>query len=151
VQDCEYLNLVISDPQVLDPRSGRVLPIVVNQVDKNGVSVLRDAAKNSEFEITFIEMKQRSDAKGEPRYFHGVYSFLAREVRHQGNVRWLGVYDTSIPKRPHHADMLAPPLQSRRDREARKKQIIDALGTSFIAVADFRGGVFAKHARSAAG
>jgi hypothetical protein len=150
VRDWEYLNLIISDPQVLDPRSGKVLPIVVNQVDKNGVSVLRDAAANSEFEITFTQLRQRSDAKGDLRYFHGVYKFLVGDVRHDGDERWLGVYDTSIPQRRHHADILAPPPQSRREAEARKKRILDTIGASVVPVADFRNGAFAVYGRDAA-
>ena len=36
VTDEEYLNLIISDPQSLDPRSGYVLPLLVKQVNASG-------------------------------------------------------------------------------------------------------------------
>jgi hypothetical protein len=151
VQDSEYLNLIITDPQSLDPRSGNILPVVVNQVDKNGVSVLRDAAANDEFEITFQQMKQRSDEQGKQRFFHGVCRFLAGNIRRDGAKQQLGVYDTSFEKRRHHADMLAPPLQNRREIEARKKRIIDKISPGYIAVANFRSGAFVKYGRGPVG
>jgi hypothetical protein len=149
VTDEEYLNLIISDPQSLDPRSGYVLPLLVKQVDMNGVSVLRDAAANIEFETTLAELKRRSDAKGKPRYFHGVFRFLAADVRLEGQDRWLGVYDTSLPSRVHHADIMAPPLPTRREREARIKRLLDKISHGFHSVEHFRDGALAKHGRSA--
>jgi hypothetical protein len=147
VRDEEYLNLLISDPQTVDHRSGKLLPVLVNQVDGNGLSVLRDAATNQEFEVTFAEMKRGSDSRGQPRYLFGVCRFLASAVRIEDSVRYLGVYDTALPQRSHHADVCAPPLNSRREYEARKKRIIDKIGSSLIPVHGFRGGAFMKYAR----
>jgi hypothetical protein len=151
VSDAEYLNLVITDPQAIDPRTGKLLPILVNQIDRGGLSVLRDAATIAEFDVTFAEMKKSSDAKGNERYFHSVCRFLTFSVRLENQARHLGVYDTALPGRPHHADILAPPPASRRDQEARKRRIIDKIGPSLIAVADFRGGTFVKYARDGGG
>ena len=147
VTDIEYLNLIITDPQTIDPRSGKLLPVLVTQVDEAGLSVLRDAATDGEFDSTFVEMKRGSDARGKPRFFHGVCRFLSANIRLENGARHVGVYDTALPGRRHHADILAPPLATRRDREARKKRIIDKIGPSLISVADFRDGVFVKYAR----
>jgi hypothetical protein len=147
VADDEYLNLIITDPQTIDHRSGKLLPVLVRQVDEAGLSVLRDKATNNEFDITFQEMKRGSDARGKPRYFHGVCRFLARSVRWDNATRNAGVYDTALPQRRHHADIIAPPAATRRDQEARKKKLIDKIGPSLIGVADFREGAFVKYAR----
>jgi hypothetical protein len=49
--------------------------------------VLRDAATDEEFEITYTQLKRSSDAKGADRYFHGVCSFLARSMREHNGVQ----------------------------------------------------------------
>lgn len=135
---------------MLDHRSGKVLPVIIKPLDSSGVSVLRDAATNDQFEVTWALLKQRSDAMGKPRYFHGVLRFLASSVRYDDNkTQQLGVYDTAAPNRPHHADLLAPPL-SRREMEARKKKVLDAIGDDFIGVSSFRAGAFAKYGRDLA-
>jgi hypothetical protein len=146
VGDSEYLNLIVTDPQALDRRSGLALPVLVTRVDESGVSVLRDAAHNHEFDTTFTELKRGSDARGKPRYFHGVCRFLTGSIRQQNGTRQFGVYDTALPRRPHHADILAPPA-TRQDLEARKKHLIYNIGPSFVNVAQFRDGVFVKYAR----
>jgi hypothetical protein len=149
VQDSEYLNLVITDPQALDQRSGLALPLLLKRIDTSGVSVLRDAATSHEFEVTFAEMKRASDAQGKPRYFHGMCRFLAASVRRQNGARHdVGVYDTALPERPHHADILSPPA-NRRDLEARKKHLIYNIGLSFTPVAQVRNGAFIRYARDA--
>jgi hypothetical protein len=146
VADNEYLNLIVSDPHHLDRRSGMLLPVSINQVDGAGVSVLRDSATNEEFDATFVLLKRSSDAKGRERYFHGVCKFLAGAVRWDNGVRHVGVYDTALSDRIHHADMLAPPT-SRKEQEARKKRLIYKIGPSLIGVIEFRRGAFMKYAR----
>ena len=148
VSDDEYLNLIITDPQAIDRRSGKLLPILLKQIDEKGVSVLRDGATNKEFEITYEQMKSGSDAKGKPRFWHGVCRFPARNLRYDGCQRRLGIYDTPLPDRRHHADIIAPPLDTRREREARQKRIIDEIGSSIIPVEKFRDGSLSRHARS---
>lgn len=147
VADSEYLNLIITDPQTVDHRSGKLLPVLVKQVDESGLSVLRDAATNEEFDLTYAEMKRASDARGKPRYFYGVCRFLTGSIRLENGRRHLGVYDTALPMRRHHADILAPPLITRRDYEARKKRIIDKIGPSLVSVTHFRKGNFLNYSR----
>jgi hypothetical protein len=151
IRDGEFLNLIISDPQTYDSRSGKILPVLVKQVDRAGVSTLRDGATNEEFEITLALLKQRSASKGEERYFHGVFRFPADAVRRDGMVRWLGAYDTSTADRPHHADISGPTLPTRKEQEVRRKKIIDAIGKSFISVRDFRAGKLQKYGRHLTG
>jgi hypothetical protein len=153
VADTEFLNLIISDPQTVDPRSGRLFPVLVTQVDGNGMSVLRDQATDAEFDITYAEMKQASDARGKPRFFHGVCRFLAGDVRYEAGERYLGVYATALPRRRHHADILAPPppAMTRKEQEARKKRIIDKIGSRLLSVSDFRNGAFAPYAKNPGG
>ena len=91
------------------------------------VSVLRDAATDEEFEITYTQLKRSSDAKAAGRYFHGVCSFLARSIREHNGVQQIGVHDTALPDRRHHADMLAPPAADRKAQEVRKKHLIDKI------------------------
>jgi hypothetical protein len=148
VADHEFLNLVITDPQGLDPRSRMLHPTLVKPIDLGGMSVLRAGATNAEFEETFAEMKKGSDARGRPRYFHGVCVFPVGSVRKNGNSRSMGVYDTALPGRPHHADVLAPPVD-RKAQEARKKRLIDQIGRSFVDVSQFREGAFQHLAREA--
>ena len=152
VVDSEYLNLIISDPQNLDPRSGKLLPVIVKQVDGRGMSVLRDGATNEEFDIAYSELRKGSDAKGQPRFFHGVCRFLSSEVRYgtDASNRRLGVYATALPSRRHHADLLAPPVPTRREREARMKWVIDKIGSNVLSVSDFREGAFLKYAKQPA-
>lgn len=94
-------------------------------------------------------MKKRSDARGLERFFHGVCSFPASVIRYDNNARLLGVYDTALLSRRHHADLFAPPLGlSRRDKERRTELIIRKVGPNFVSVGTFRGGAFLKFARS---
>jgi len=149
VNDDEILHLIITDPQSVDSRSGQLLPRAVNQIDRAGQSVLRDGASNRQFRWTYGEMKKASDARGIPRFFHGVCSFPARVIRYDNNSRLLGVYDTALLSRRYHADLFAPPLGlSRRDKERRTELIIRKVGPNFASVAKFRGGLFLKFARS---
>jgi hypothetical protein len=148
VADTEILNLIITDPQSLDLRSGKLNPVLAKQVHKNGLSVLRDAAGNVEFERTYAELKRSSDAKGKERFFHGVCAFETRRLRYQDDgARISGIYDTGLSDRPHHADIMAPPAGTRREEEQRLKKIIDKIGPRFVGVAAFRNGAFLRFSR----
>jgi hypothetical protein len=93
-------------------------------------------------------MKKASDARGTPRFFHGVCSFAAKVVRYDSHARLLGVYDTALFSRRHHADLFAAPLRlSRREKERRTELIIRKIGPNFVSVAKFRSGAFLKFAR----
>jgi hypothetical protein len=144
VDDAEVLNFLITDPQSLDPRSRNLSPVIARQVYEKGMSVLRDRAANTEFELTYVELKRSSDAKGKERFFHGVCAFRARELRYDGGSRFAGVYDTGLPDRPHHADIMVPPPGNRIEQERCMKKIIDKIGPSFIDVNGFRDGTFRR-------
>jgi hypothetical protein len=139
--------LLITDPQSLDPRSGNLAPALALQVHKKGMSVLRECAANTEFERTFSLLRQASDAKGKERFFHGVCEFTAGKLRYHDGIRFLGVYDTGLSDRPHHADVMGPPIMDRKEQERCRKVIIDKIGSSFVGVAKFRDGAFLKHGR----
>ena len=147
VRDAELLNLIITDPQAVDQRTGKLLPVLVKPVDVGELSVLRDSADNREFELTFLEMKTRSDSKGKEQFFHGVCVFSAKSIRYDNDSRFLGVYDTALPDRRHHADVAAPPVDGRKDKEKRLKRIIDKIGPGLVRVTEFRDGLFSKHSR----
>jgi hypothetical protein len=156
VQDDETLNLILTDPQsIKDGKSPH--PGVLVQIDTFGLSVLRDAASNQEFEHTIRELIQRSKERGQERFFHGVCSFQAGEVRYDGQDRFLCVYDTALPEKPHHADVFGPDLSAPEDKiskgererrsRARIKKLLDRINGRFASVAAFRGGAFLVHGR----
>jgi hypothetical protein len=126
------------------------------QLDFSGVSVLRDMAADEEFELTIKLLRERSAAAGKERYFHGVCAFPASTVRYDSGARLLGVYDTALPDRPHHADMVGPDLHpitvlsnTQKERENRKrcKRVIELIGTTLLPARQFRAGAFASYAR----
>ncbi|WP_027555241.1 hypothetical protein [Bradyrhizobium sp. Cp5.3] len=156
VADAETLNLIVSDPNSLLP-DGTLNPSMLVQLDYSGVSVLRNSATNDEFELTLNELKARSTASGRARYFHGVCAFAAAVVRYDQDSRLVGVYDTSLPQKPNHADMIAPDMhagtgasnsQKERDRRKRHKRVIELIGTSLVPARQFRSGAFLAFARS---
>ncbi len=160
VRDSETLHLVISDPQSLLPDL-TLNPASLVQIDYAGLSVLRGPAADGEFEITITELKARSASAGKERFFHGICSFAAATIRYNGSHRFLCVYDTALPGKPHHADVFGPDLRaiaggamSNSERERRKrqriKQLIDRIGASFQPAQRFRGGIFAARSRPAA-
>jgi hypothetical protein len=157
VDDSELLDLVISDPQSI--QGGRLPhPSVLVQIDKGGLSVLRDAASDQEFEITIQELRARAEANGKERFFHGICSIQTAAIRTDGKSRFLCVYDTALATKPNHADIFGPDHKAmavsdisrseleRRNR-ARIKQFIDKIGNCFVPASAFRGGAFVMHAR----
>jgi len=156
VADNELLNLIISDPNSL-LADGMLNPIMLVQLDRSGVSVLRDCAADDEFALTLSELNERSAANGRARYFHGVCAFAASMVRYDQGTRLVGIYDTSLPKKPNHADMIAPDIhagtdasktQKEKDRRKRQKRVIELIGPCLIPARQFRAGAFVKFARS---
>jgi hypothetical protein len=158
VSDQETLNLIISDPQSI--KDGKILhPGVLVQIDRAGLSVLRDQADNDEFEMTIQELNERARASGGERFFHGVCAFAAGSIRHDESARFLCVYDTGLAMKPNHADIVGPDHkamaedliskgeQERRNR-ARIKKLIDRVRDSFVPAKTFRGGVFISHSRN---
>jgi hypothetical protein len=160
VHDEELLNLIISDPQgIKDGKTPH--PGILVQIDQAGLSVLRDAASNEEFEITIRELKERSEQKGGERYFFGICAFKARSIRVSGDRRFLCVYDTALDNKPNHADVFGPDLKAmalpeqiskgehKRRNMARIKKFIEQMGECFVPARMFRDGAFAKYSRNA--
>jgi hypothetical protein len=148
VLDEEDLIFIVSDPQVR-LKGGKVHPSAVGTVCSGGLSVLRDRARDNEFENTWTELKKNSDAKGKDRYLAGVYTFATSNIRYSAEPRQFGVYDTGLPGRKHHSDIMAIARSnlSNLQRERLCKALVDAMGTNFIDVEDFRMGAFVRHAR----
>jgi hypothetical protein len=157
VEDSELLDLIISDPQSI--QGGKLPhPSVLVQIDRTGLSVLRDRAANEEFEQTIRELKDRAEEKGKERFFHGICSIQTAAIRGAGGSRFLCVYDTALPTKPNHADIFGPDLSAmagaviskseheRRNR-ARIKQFIDRIGNCFVPAKSFRDGAFVAHSR----
>jgi hypothetical protein len=155
VDDSEMLDLIISDPNSL-MQDGFINPTMFVPLDTFGLSVLRNGAADDEFEQTIAALKQLSATKGAQRFFHGVCEFNVTTVRYDSGGRLVGVYDTALPGKPHHADIVGPDLQvvttaskseQERDRRKRYKRILELIGPSFIPARKFRNGAFVQHAR----
>ena len=152
VADAESLHLIISDPT--DIQDGRLSVTSLVRIDTSGVSVLRQNALDEEFDLTISELKARSAASNRPRSFLGVCIFTAHTVRFQNGARFLGVYDTALQGKDHHADILGPSLdpsselsKTQREKEKRKriKNMIELVGRCFDPARSFRQGTFAKY------
>lgn len=145
---------IVSDPEILHYlvptpegrlENGLLNPSFLVQVDVEGLSVLRDGASDQEFELTVAELRPRWRDKN--RVLEGVMSFTAEAVRYESEAcRLCCVYDSAMPEKPHHADLMAPELpalsksQLERQRRARLKMIVDKIGNSFTDARSFRQG-----------
>ncbi len=149
ITDDETLHLIISDPQHL--LNGTELnPVLAMQIDRGGLSTVRDAAADNEFVITLNELQQRPGQV--ERYFHGMLSFRAATVRYDEGRRFVCIYDTALPGKPNHSDLMAPPYagsnrEKKRAEKARLKRLIDLIGPTFLSAARFRNGAFMQYAR----
>jgi hypothetical protein len=148
VSDHEALHFVVSDPEgILD---GGINPMLLQQVHSGGLSVLRENATTEEFVHTLDELTTRWADKA--RRFIGVASFQCSQVRYAKSDRLCCVFDTALPGKPHHADIVGSllPVESRsateRLRKARTKSLVDAIGQSFEAATSFRAGALARFA-----
>jgi hypothetical protein len=156
VADNELLHFVVSDPKAL--LNGSLNPTIMMQIDFGGLSTLRDAASNDEFDITIKQLKNRANSADAEWYFFGVCTFSVSTIRHENNERFLCVFDTGLPDKPNHADVMGPDLAamsnpplSKREQEkrnrARIKRMIDKIGPVLTGASRFRLGVFAEYAR----
>lgn len=148
VDDAEKIHYIITEPlnEVFDIRSGRLLPGVLSQLDKKGISVLRETASNSEFERTFKIIKSNAKSRGAERFFHSVATAQVRDVRYDGEERLTGVYDTAIFGRRRHADVMGTGSKSLQ-KERRKMALLKVLNANIEPTDTFRGGAFAKYNR----
>lgn len=148
VQDNEVLNYLVPTPEGRT-ENGHINPLFLNQVTVNGLSVLRDSAANSEFELTILELRPRWQSK--QRELEGVISFKAKDVRYLGDARLCCVYDTALPDKPNHADLMATPLieqdetvtnsELKKRKKVKIKAIIDQIGNNFSSASIFRDGI----------
>lgn len=156
VDDREQLHFVVSDPKSL--LNGSLNPTALTQIDYGGLSVLRESASDTEFKITINQLKERANSADSEWFFFGVCSFTASTIRTDNNQRFLCVYDTGLPDKPNHADIMGPnfmsmsqPPISKREQEkqnrARIKKMIDKIGPVFTSASRFRSGIFAEYSR----
>jgi hypothetical protein len=145
VLDDETLVFIVSDPQTR-LNEGFLHPQTVKLVCYSGLSVLRSRATNSEFYETWKALKASSDANNKDRYFHGVYNFQARSVRNCQSPRAVAVFDTGLPGRRHHSEVMAIPTCRGAQQKRLIKALVEAIGTDFASVKHFRDGIFMNHA-----
>ncbi|RWP38542.1 MAG: hypothetical protein EOR04_26040 [Mesorhizobium sp.] len=151
VSDAETLHFLLFDPQQVF-EDGTLRPSAMNQVDLAGISTLREAAGDDEFVLTVRQMTENSEAE---RRLHGVAQFIAATVRYHDGQRLVGVYDTPLKGKPHHADLIAPiiarnveigpPVSKGRRETLRKKRLRclnEKLGMVVLA-SEFRSGLLA--------
>jgi hypothetical protein len=111
------------------------------QIDKAGLSMLRDTAPDHEFVQTVAEMRLRDPN----RVLHGVAMFPAAAARYHDERRLVGLYDTPLEGKPHHVDMIGPKVEapSRGQKKVLEKRrysiLIEKIGEIVLA-ADFRQG-----------
>lgn len=155
VEDSETLHSVIIEPVDLDRSKDAVVYTFLTHAERMGMSVLRGAASNDEFQITIcLRLKNDSDRK-----FYGIVSFACSDVRALGaqsddagreeGDQLYYVLDTDIMNRPHHADVFA--TLPRQDAKVTNKSVwraarghlMAAVGQKIELPTNFRGGVLA--------
>lgn len=152
VLDSEVLHYVVSDPRSLLP-SGHLNPAFLMQIDRGGLSVLRDRSDSLEFELTFSQLQKTAESANSEWYFYGVCSFTAERVRYRGSDRFLCVYDTPLEQKPNHADLMAPLIDADsktariKAERIRQKELVQLIGSTIISARDFRGGEFSHRTR----
>lgn len=142
VADSETLFVIVSDPT--DIQDGHIAAHVGVQIDRGGWSALREGAADEEFVQTFEEMLIAS--KGD-KFFFGVFSFKVGDIRYMCCGRFMCIYDTALPKKPHHADVMSPTHLSNSMKKKRVKALLDRVGPTFIPADQFREGRFLEYAR----
>ncbi|MBB3594349.1 hypothetical protein FHX08_004753 [Rhizobium sp. BK529] len=135
----ETLHFLVYTPEGR-MENGYLNPALVMQSQTNGLSVLRGAASDSEFEVTAEELLPRWQTRG--RSLDGVMIFPASAVRYKDEVRFCGVYDTAMERKPHHADIMMVGFEGLSNSQAKKrlKSLVDAIGTNFEDMDTFRDG-----------
>lgn len=153
VGDDEDLHFFVRDQDGL-AENGLVHRNFVLQAFRNGLSVLRNGAADSEFSQTIEELKDNWIPKG--RNVHGVITFKAASVRYNEDQRLCGVYDTGLPGKPLHADLMAATVKTAEGvspkamKERALLMIIQRMGSAFTPAAELRGGIFKDQLSTAA-
>nr|WP_278437084.1 hypothetical protein [Brucella anthropi] len=145
VQDDENLHFFVRHHDGLS-ENGHVNRTFVLQALKNGLSVLRNSAADSEFHQTIEELQANWIPKG--KKVHGIITFKAASVRYNEDQRLFCVYDTGLPGKPLHADIMAPTLKdepglsSKALKERALRVLIERMGKVFTPASEIRGGAF---------
>jgi hypothetical protein len=147
VANTETLHFLASDPQTVDPRSGRLLPLAVAQVNKGGLSVLRECATDQEFVSTIELLVAASRAKQQNRYLHSIRHVTTESIRTHDGRRFLGVIDTGYRDRPAHADIFGSKPSGRMAQEKQTMILLSKLDANFTLTSNFRRGVLSPYAR----
>jgi hypothetical protein len=147
VHDDEWLHYLVPTPEGRTA-NGHLDPGMLVQVDRNGLSVLRECADNSEFVSSLQELLPRWQTK--EKTLEGVMTFRASQVRFDDEgERLCCVYDTGMAHKPAHADLMAPSIsndtavsntQINKLKRARIKKIVDRIGNQFELASQFRDG-----------
>jgi hypothetical protein len=143
VMDDEVLHFLVYTPEGRS-ENGKLNPALLMQADKEGLSTLRGGAGDEEFEDTMDELRPRWATKD--RLLDGVVTFPVASVRYKDGGRFCCVYDTGLPRKPWHADIMLPSLSAesasmlKRLRYARLKQLVDLIGDQFTTMDVFRDG-----------
>ncbi len=150
IRDEEELHFIVPSPDGMI--NGKPNPTFLIPLDNDGLSILRGAAADNEFQQTLQELTARWSPKA--RRFHGVVTFDARKVRYVADSRLCCAYDTALPGKPHHGDIAGPAIKedtksaTRRQQERRIKHLIDTAMIRFETATAFRDGVLSKFAES---
>src|SRR5262245_25774028 len=155
VDDSEALYSVIVVPP--DMEEGQLVYAILTQAERQGLSVLRGAARDEEFVSVARQRIQSGASRGQVRAVHGVAELKCGEIRalradpsslgRQDQARLFCIYDTDSPDLPHHADIFQTwprGLSKNRSAASRKQdrlRLLELYKTNIITAAVFRGGI----------
>jgi len=145
----------------VDLKHDQIALTLITHAEKKGMSVLRKAASNEEFEKTIAARIKNSQEK----WFHGVVPLACTDVRSlvadgDTNQRSTGdrlyyVLDTDMEGLPHHADVFATvphpydPKSSKAAWRAQRERLMKLMLRDFSSPEQFRGGAHASHTHAA--
>jgi len=150
VHDDETLHFIVSDPDGII--NGFLSPTLAMQIDSGGLSTLRSSAADGEFIQTLRELRSRW---GGARQFIAVQKISVKNVRYHETGRLCCVYDTALPGKPKHADIIGPDIEAlegdvplsksqlKKQQKRRIRQFIEKAGSDFESPAGFRNGLLA--------
>jgi hypothetical protein len=150
VRASETIHSILIGP--VDLEGDAIALHMITLAERKGMSVLRDAASNSEFK-NIINQRMRGDPK---RWFHGIASMPVARVRslsadsdttlRSAGDRFYCVFDTDMAGLPNHADILAtmPRSHDTRNRKqawrAERPLMLNLMRRQLSTPAQFRAG-----------
>jgi hypothetical protein len=149
VQSIENLHSVVIAPTDLDKDALAIT--MITHAEKKGMSVLRQAASDSEFRATISARIKKANQK-----YHGVATFSCADVRsivahkdsdqRKRNDRLYYALDTDVHGLPHHAEIFATVPQPFKENTPKaawrneRERLLNLLTAGFSAPSEFRGG-----------